>query len=354
MNGKHPSDPQPARLPLSSRQRPLSIGPPRAFDAVARLLSFRAAAEELHLTQSAISRQIRSLEDEIGCTLFLRGTRFVELSADGAVLRQQVLPLLERLDQTVRQIRQSRGRRVVNVTTFASFASLWLIPRLEAFQREHPDIDIRVSANDVVIDLDDSEFDVALRYISKEQTPPGAERLFGETLTPAIGRWAAERAAAGEAPPLRRPADLAAYSLAEEDDSRASTEYLGWRRWLRTHGVGELQPRRWMYLNFTYQQVQAALAGQAVALARVALVSEQLHRGDLVEPFGPAGRMSSPISYWQLQSRHSRERTEVRQFCDWVSAQAAQTRADIGEADATAEAAANTASESESNRPAEA
>src|SRR6478752_6926738 len=102
------------------RQRPLAVGPLRAFEAVARLLSFRAAAEELHLTQSAISRQIRALEDEIGCSLFLQGT---------------AVDLLQRLDRAVRQIRQTRGRRVVNVTTFASFASLWLIPRLEAFQR---------------------------------------------------------------------------------------------------------------------------------------------------------------------------------------------------------------------------
>jgi LysR family glycine cleavage system transcriptional activator len=86
-----------------------------------------------------------------------------------------------------------------------------------------------------------------------------------------------------------------------------------------------------MYLNFTYQQVQAALAGQAVALARVALVSEQLQRGDLIEPFGPAARLPSPYSYWLLQSRHSRNRPEVQQFSDWVLAQAAQSRIDIGE-----------------------
>ena len=106
------------------RQRPLAIGPLRAFEAVARLLSFRAAAEELHLTQSAISRQIRALEEEVGATLFLRGTRHVELTADGAVLQGAAVAVLERLDGTVRQIRQSKGRRVVNVTTFASFASL--------------------------------------------------------------------------------------------------------------------------------------------------------------------------------------------------------------------------------------
>lgn len=316
----------------SLRQRPLSIGPLRAFEAVSRHLSFRAAADELHLTQSAISRQIRSLEDEIGCTLFLRGTRFVELTSDGALLKSTAQLVLERLDQTVRQIRQTRGRRVVNVTTFASFASLWLIPRLEAFQRQHPDIDIRVSAHDGVLDLEDGEVDVALRYAVAERMPPEAQRLFGETLTPVISAMLAHQIEAGAAPRMQMPGDLKEHTLAEEDDQRPSAEYLSWRYWLRLQGAAEIQPRRWMYLNFTYQQIQAALAGQAVALARVALVSEQLRSGDLVEPFGPAARSHSPYAYWLLQAKQSQPRAEVQQFCSWILEQAAQTRRDVGEA----------------------
>ena len=131
------------------RQRPLSVGPIRAFEAVARHLSFSAAAEELHLTQSAISRQIKGLEEELGAPLFSRGTRSVELTGDGHALLRAVAPALERLDATVRQIRTSRGRRRVTVNTFASFVSMWLLPRLEAFQRANPDIDIRVSATDM-------------------------------------------------------------------------------------------------------------------------------------------------------------------------------------------------------------
>lgn len=317
------------------RQRPLSVGPLRAFEAVARYLSFRAAADELHLTQSAISRQIRALEEEIGCALFLRGTRHVELTADGAALKGPAVLVLERLDQAVRQIRQARGRRVVNVTTFASFASLWLIPRLEAFQRAHEDIDIRVSAYDYVVELDDSEIDLALRYTVAANVPPEAQRLFGETLTPVVSPLLAARAGDGSVPALLQPADLALHTLAEEDDQRPSAEYLSWRRWLREQGLAALQPRRWLYLNFTYQQIQAALAGQAVALARLALVSEQLQRGDLIEPFGPAGRISSPYAYWLLQSRDSRNRPEVMLFSAWLLEQAAQSRVDIGEASAT-------------------
>lgn len=313
------------------RHRPLPIGPLRAFEAVARLLSFSAAAEELYLTQSAVSRQIRALEEELGATLFLRGTRHVELSADGALLQSAAVALLERLDATVRQIRQAKGRRVVNVTTFASFASLWLIPRLEAFQRDHPDMDIRVSAHDQVVDLEDGELDIALRYIIPGRATAGAQRLFGEVLTPVVCPWMAGQAESGQAPPLDSPADLARYTLAEEDDQRPSGLLLSWRRWLREHGHAELQPRRWMYLNFTYQQIQAAVSGQAVALARLPLVTEALQRGELVEPFGPSGRLATPTVYWLAMSRQGRGRPEVVQLADWICGQAALTRAAIGE-----------------------
>jgi len=313
-----------ASAPL--RQRPLSVGPLRAFEAVARRLSFRAAADELSLTQSAISRQIKALEDEIGCTLFLRGTRHVALTADGITLQGAAVAMLSRLDQTVRQIRQTRGRQVVNVTTFASFASLWLIPRLEAFQRAHPDIDIRVSAHDHVVELDDSEMDVALRYARPEQVSAEAQLLFGETLTPVVSPWLFKQSQDGTAPPLRSAADLAQHTLAEEDDHMPSAAYVGWRRWLTAHGQPHLQPRRWMYLNFTYQRMQTALAGQAVALARRGVMSAQLRSGELVEPFGEAGRLSSPYAYWLLQSAASRGRPEVVQFAEWVAAQAAESR----------------------------
>ena len=129
-------------------RRPLSLDGLRAFEAVARRLSFSGAAEELFLTQSAISRQIKALETELGAALFNRGTRKVEITAAGNALRQAVLPALEGIDRAVRQIRVSKGRRQVNLTTFASFVTLWLMPRLAGFQQQHPDIDIRMTATD--------------------------------------------------------------------------------------------------------------------------------------------------------------------------------------------------------------
>ena len=320
----------------SGFRRPLALTNLRAFEAVARRSSFSDAADELFLTQSAISRQIKSLEDELGAALFLRGTRHVELTHAGQVLLRAVEASLPRIDASVRQIRQVRSRKRVSVTTFASFGSLWLLPRIEAFQRAHPDIDIRVSAGDAIADLDDPELDLALRYCGPAQTPPNAHRLFGEVLTPVVSRSLAERIAAGQAPPLARPADLAEHTLAEEDDHRGSSQFLSWRRWLDLHGEPGLQPKRWLYLNFTYQQVQAALAGHGVALARMALVFEALQRGELVEPFGAAGRIESPYLYWMVPAAAGRGRSEVVQFCDWVLAQAAITRTAIGEADPAA------------------
>lgn len=299
------------------RQRPLAVGPLRAFEAVARRLSFRAAADELHLTQPAISRQIRGLEDELGAPLFLRGTRHVELTSAGAALLRSVAPLLDRLDATVRQIRVSQGRRQVSVSTFASFASMWLLPRLQDFQQQHPDIDIRISATDWIAEPDDLELDAALRYCLPEQAPPGSKLLFGEVLTPVVGR--------GVAGP-RSPAELTQHTLLEEDDQRPSAEYLSWRHWLRLHAPPKLEPRGWIYLNYTYQQVQAALAGQGLALARVALVHESLARGELVEPFGAAGRVASPFAYWLVRFPGRRERPELTAFEDWVVQAASDTR----------------------------
>jgi len=314
------------------RQRPLSIGPLRAFEAVARRLSFRAAAEELHLTQPAISRQIRSLEDEIGVALFLRGTRHVELTGAGNALRRTVDPLLSQLDGCVHQLRSALGRQPVGVTTFASFASLWLLPRLQDFQATHPDIDIRISATDAMADLDDPELDMALRYCLPEDAPAGSTSLFGEVLTPV-----ASPALLGRLK-LKVAADLAQHTLLEEDahSGGASAAYLSWPHWLDLHKQPRLQPRRWIYLNFTYQQIQGALAGQGVALARLALVQEALQRGDLVEPFGPGGRCTSPYAYWLVRWPARRERPALEAFERWLLQQAAATQAALVQHDTTA------------------
>ncbi len=329
------------------RTRPIAAGHLRAFEAVARHLNFRAAAEELSLTQSAVSRQIQSLEDEVGTALFLRHTRAVELTAAGSQLLRASSMALERIDAAVRQIRQSAGRKSVAITTWASFASMWLIPRLEAFQRDHPDIDIRIDATDAAVDLTTSDVDLALRYAVPQAMPANAQRLFGEQLTPVASPWLLK------SHPIRSIEDLSRCALIEAGDAHRTRhlEWLTWQRWLETFGgvplagaeagakgkrstarsaPAKLSPQRWMYFNYANQIVQAALTGQGVALARLPLVAESLASGALVEPL-PHARLDSPLVYWLLVAPRSAQRPEVKAFCDWLLLQAAATREAIGD-----------------------
>lgn len=317
-------------MSVTSR-RPLSLNHLRAFEAVARTLSFNAAADELSVTQSAVSRQIKSLEDELGSRLFQRGTRHVRVSPDGAVLLKAVEPLLGRLDVAVKQIRRGRTRRYVAVSTFASFGSLWLLPKIEGFQRAHADIDIRVFANDALADLDDPELDLALRYCLAEDAGAGAVRLFGEAVTPVVSRGFWARVQEGAEPPLGDPRDLVHHTFIEQEDLLSSLSTLEWRHWLELRGLGDLQPRRWISLSYTYQQVQAALAGQGVALARVPMVVDALARGELVEPFGAEGRLLGKRAYWRVAGKVASSRPEVEAFRAWVDAEAAATRLAIGD-----------------------
>ena len=313
-----------ATSPIHARTRPVSAGHLRAFLVVARLRNFRAAAQELSLTQSAVSRQIQSLEDEVGAPLFVRHTRSVELSAAGALLLRATQPALEGVDNAVRHIRQSLGRQSVTITTWASFASVWLIPRLEAFQHMHPDIDIRIDATDAAVDLATADVDLALRYASPQAVVAGAERLFDEQLTPVASPWLLKSQA------IRQVTDLAQCTLIEAGDAYRTThlQYLTWQRWLHTFqpkGV-TLAPKRWLYFNYAYQNVQAALSGQGVALARTPLVAHNLASGELVEPL-PQARLESPMAYWLVRSPHTRQRPEVVAFANWLLEQAAATRA---------------------------
>jgi len=352
------------------RQRPLVLDHLRSFEAVARRAGFGAAAEELHVTQSAVSRQIKSLEDELGAPLFTRGTRRVELTQAGQLLLRVIAPALGRIDNAVRQIRQQRGRAQVSLSTFPSFASLWLLPRLPTFEKLQPAIDIRISAVDRLVELDDPDHDLVLReprdladctliemeddrpnrqqlaglrelddpdhdlvlrQCRPEDAPAGARRLFGEVCTPVIGASLAEAIARGAAPPLREPRDLADCTLIEMEDDRPNSELLGWPYWLQQRGLARMEPKRWISVNFTHQQVQTALAGQGVALGRLPLIHDALARGDLIEPFGREGRLVSDSTYWHIPLTGARPRAELESFTQWLDEAATATRRAIGE-----------------------
>lgn len=321
-----------------ARQRPVSVGYLRAFSAVARHLNFRAAAEELALTQSAVSRQIQALEHEVGTALFLRHTRSVELTQAGGLLLRACGSALGQIDSAVQQIRHSHGRKIVSVTTWASFASMWLIPRLEIFQHAHPEIDIRIDASDQYVDLSTSDVDLALRYARPQQMPASAVRLFGEQITPVASRWLLQHQA------IHRVSDLRQCTLIESGDIEKSPnlEWLSWRRWLdhfaaeaadtgqRPNTAPTLAPQRWLYFNYAYQNAQAALAGQGVALARLPLVAENLARGDLVEVL-PDTRLQTPMAYWLVTAPRAGSKPEVVAFCEWLKSEANSTRLAMGE-----------------------
>ena len=311
----------------NQRTRPVSAGYLRAFEAVAKHLNFRVASEELALTQSAVSRQIQSLEDEVGMPLFLRHTRAVELTSAGLQLLRAVRPSLERLDAAVRQVRRSAGRKMVSISTWASFSAMWLLPRLEDFQRDFPDIDIRIEASDIAVNLDTSDVDLVLRYAEASHVPAQAKRLFGEQLAVVASQWLLK-----SLPPIKSGADFAQVTLIEADhDSRfQNIELLSWQRWLEAQNLPQLEPKRWLYLNYAHQIVQAAMAGQGFALCRMPLVADHLARQDLVELL-PSERLDTPLSYWLIVSQRSAQKPEVVAFCEWLMAQAALTRATIGE-----------------------
>jgi DNA-binding transcriptional LysR family regulator len=313
-------------LHTTLRTRTIAVGHLRAFMAVARHLNFRAAADEMALTQSAVSRQIQALESEIGVALFLRHTRAVELTSAGTQLLRAAAPSLERIDSAVRLIRQNAGRKIVSISTWASFASMWLIPRLESFQSEHPDIDIRIDATDVSVDLETSDVDLVLRYALPTTVPAHAERLFGEQLTPVASPWLLN-----SGPALKKTKDLAQFALIEAGDAYRSQhmEWLTWQRWLDTQGLKSFEPKRWLYFNYAHQIAQAALTGQGVALTRMPLIADSLANGSLMEVL-PGTRLESPLAYWLIVGPRSGQRPEIAAFCVWLRQQAQTTRETIG------------------------
>ncbi len=311
----------------TATSRPLTLDNLRTFVVVSRCLSFSAAAEELHYTQSAISRRIQALEDELGTPLFVRDTRRVELTRAGEVLREAVVPALEQIDRSVARLRSDQGRRHVSVTTFSTLATLWLLPRLTGFQDAHPDIDIRIAASDKFTDLDDPEMDVALRYVVSVPPPSHAEHMFDEVMTPVVSPMLRSLAQAGQAPSMQSVADLKRHTLLDHDEANSAGRYVTWRHWLQARGEVDIEPRRRITINYGHQIIQAAMAGQGIALGRLALIHPLLERGELSEVFGTRARLTVDAAYWMIPMLGAVLRPELQLFLQWLRTEAAATRA---------------------------
>ena len=296
------------------RQRPIGLAALRGFEAAARLQSFTLAAAELSLTQSSISRQIAGLERQVGKPLFVRRTRALALTAAGAQLQRAVRQALAAIDRSVEEIRGAGSARRMTLTTYASFASLWLVPRLSVFQRQYPEIEIRIDASDRLVDLQADDVDAAIRWLPAAAEPAGVT-LIDDVVAPALSPRLLQSAA------LRRPADLAKLPLLDLDDSIPGTQRLNWAAWFVFAGAGAVEPAAGrLVFSFVDQAVQAAVRGQGVALVRSPFLQDCVASGDLVMPF-PKLRMPAGYRHVLAVNPASAGRPHVAAFCNWLTEQ---------------------------------
>lgn len=286
----------------------------QGFEAAARNLSFTKAAEELLITQSAVSRQVKALEDHLGVTLFERQQRALSLTESGHVLYRVATDVLEQLQAATDQLRASGRTCQLSLTTTTGFASLWLIPRLQRFTSLYPDVDVRISATTTVINLERSLVDLAVRYCRPEDVPERAIRLFGEEVvvvcSPSLLR--------DRSRPLKRPPDLKHHVLLHFD--YAGAQFLDWGTWLTSLDIGDLQPAGALHFSQYEQMIQAAISGQGVALGRQPLVNDLVQSGTLVTPFRKA--LVGSRAYFIIESEHGAAKPHVRQFAAWLMEEA--------------------------------
>lgn len=305
----------------------------RGFEAAGRRLSFTLAAEELFVTQSALSRQVKALEDALGAALFVRRHRALALTPAGAAFHRTVTDKLRELAAAADAVRAPERESGLTVSTTVSFAALWLIPRLPTYRAAHPTADVYVSADDRVVDLARGDVDVAVRYLSDATAPRDAFKLFGERLLPV-----ASPELVAQGPPLRKPGDLAQHVLLHLDDVGGTMPWLNWPAWLNSNGEPNLKPRGSIRFSLYDQLIAATLDGQGVALGRVPLIAGLLDRGRLVAPF--AKRYDSPRGYFAIVAPHALARPETTAFVAWLRDQATQRG---GAADASTKRAARKA-----------
>jgi LysR family glycine cleavage system transcriptional activator len=292
----------------------------RGFVAAARRMSITAAAADLCLTQSAVSRQIQLLEQRLGVALLSRSNRSIALTDAGEQLFRLASPWMDRLSELAEALRDEPRPRPVTVSASIGVASLWILPRLGAFQVSHPDIDIRVAANNRMVDLRQDEVDLAIRYSAADQVPAGARRLFDEAMVPVASRAVAASA-------FGPPGGLAQHILLDLDVS--GRPWLHWANWIKTQGLA-IKPKGYLHFNQYDQVIQAAIEGHGVALGRLALVLPMLRDGRLVAQMERRMQVDD-FGYWLIEaSAHPRH--EVTVFRDWLVDQVAATSRQMSEA----------------------
>lgn len=294
----------PSRLP--------SLDLLRGFEAAARHLSFTRAARELHVTQSAVSRQIKTIEEQLGVTLFRRLNRALLLTEEGQALARAVAGALAGIEQAVARLPGLAEDRPITVTTTISFAALWLVPRLARFRTAFPHTDVRLAARTELVDLERERIDVAIRFCEPRTAPPGSIPLIGEDVFPV----ASPRLARDRARPLRTPADLKHHVLLHLDDPQGEWPWLTWREWLLALKVPELKSAGALHFSHYDQLVHAAINGEGIGLGRAPLVDRFMESGELVAPFHD--RVTVTRKYFVIMATAARGQRRVREFVDWL------------------------------------
>lgn len=296
-------------VPLS---RLTSLDLIRGFVAVGRRMSITLAADDLCITQSAVSRQIRALEEMLGVKLLTRGHRSIAFTSDGDRLFRSANSAVQQLQDVIGAIRVEGARQPVTITCTIGVASLWLLPRLPVLQQEMPGIDVRVSATDSIEDLRSDRIDLAIRYCAQDAAPPGAERLFGENVVPVASPSLG-------LDPRDWSGALERNVLLEFEGS--NVPWLRWREWLASQGWSALKPKGMLRFNHYDQVIAAAVAGQGIALGRLTLLGPLISEGRLQALPAPRAGPTTGHAYWLIQAKAA-PRADVLATARWILAEA--------------------------------
>jgi DNA-binding transcriptional LysR family regulator len=286
------------------------------FEAAARHLSFTKAGEELFLTQSAVSRQIKELEEQLGVELFQRRHRALALTEAGKSFYASAAQVLATMRAATDRLRAQAGKKGLSVTTTPSFAALWLVPRLAGFMRSHPGVDVRIMADTRVQELDRDGLDLAIRHGPAALAGSNAVRLMGERVFPVCS----PRLLKDKAKPLREPRDLRFHCLLQYDDPEGRHPWLHWKAWLEVERVADLRPAGTLSFSGYEQIIPAALAGHGVALGRSPLVKDLVASGELIAPFKSSADPAR--AYYAVVSKSAGGRPEVADFVTWLRQEA--------------------------------
>jgi DNA-binding transcriptional LysR family regulator len=279
----------------------------RAFEAAARHLSFTRAAEELNVTQAAVSHQVKALEERIGVKLFRRLTRGLLLTEDGHALLPDLREAFDRLAQAVDRVGRQGGQGTLNISLLTTFALGWLVPRLPRFQAAHPSIDVRLTTTARLIDFAVEDVDVAVRYGTGGWPGLRCDKIMDDVITPLCNARLAER--------LRKPEDIFNVPLLHEQYEH------DWRTWFRAAGLSVGQLKKGPIFDSTRVAVEAAIAGIGVACGAPSLFSAELASGQLHQPFDlvvPNGK-----AYWLVSPEATAERPKIKALREWMLAEAA-------------------------------